>query len=210
MYLTNKYATWYNNIITNAKSRFISKEIYTERHHIIPKSLGGDNSENNLVKLTAREHFICHLLLTKMISDPVMRRKMQFALNSFRRTSKNQKRYILTSKQYEIIRKEVSKARSQSQLGNKFAQGVRHSPETISKRVSKLIGQKKRPRTEEEKIYLSSISKGVPKTEITKQKMRKPKSVEHSENIRKANLGKKLSEETKRKISESRKRKKSV
>ena len=37
--------------------------------------------------------------------------------------------------------------------------------------------------------------------------MRKPKTLEHAENIRKANLGKKLSEETKRKISKSKKRK---
>ena len=207
MYLTNKYTTWYNNIITKAKSRSLSSDTYIETHHVIPKSLGGDNSTFNLVKLTAREHFICHLLLIKMLGDPLLKRKMQFALNSFRRTSKNQQRYVLTSKQYEIVRKEVSVARSLSQLGNKFAQGVKHSPETIAKRVAKLIGQKKRPRTAEEKLYLSEISKGVPKSEITKQKMRKPKTLEHAENIRKANLGKKLSEETKRKISESKKRK---
>lgn len=35
-------------------------QTYTEKHHIIPKSLGGDNSKTNLVVLTGRQHFICH------------------------------------------------------------------------------------------------------------------------------------------------------
>lgn len=39
---------------------------YTEEHHILPKCLGGNDEKTNLVKLTAREHFICHLLLAKI------------------------------------------------------------------------------------------------------------------------------------------------
>jgi hypothetical protein len=65
-------------IITSAKTRNISTE-YCEKHHIIPKSLGGDNSKDNLVELTYREHFIRHMLLTKMtIGDD--KRKMVCAL----------------------------------------------------------------------------------------------------------------------------------
>lgn len=63
MFLDNKYLKYYYNIVNNAKSRIT--EGYTERHHIVPRSLGGDNSEDNLVNLTAREHFVCHVLLTK-------------------------------------------------------------------------------------------------------------------------------------------------
>jgi len=62
MYLQNKYSKCYFNIINRAKSREIAPNTYTEKHHIISKSCGGDNSSANLVKLTAREHFICHLL----------------------------------------------------------------------------------------------------------------------------------------------------
>lgn len=39
---------------------------YYENHHIIPRSLNGSNSSENLVLLTAREHFICHWLLVKI------------------------------------------------------------------------------------------------------------------------------------------------
>jgi hypothetical protein len=57
MYLQNKYTSWYNNIICNAKSRTLSKEIYTEKHHIVLRSLDGNNLDENLVKLIAQEHF---------------------------------------------------------------------------------------------------------------------------------------------------------
>lgn len=39
---------------------------YFETHHIVPKSLGGTDDKNNLVNLTAREHYIAHLLLVKI------------------------------------------------------------------------------------------------------------------------------------------------
>jgi hypothetical protein len=54
----------YNNLIEKAKIRTI--EGYVEKHHIVSKSLGGSNNKENLVRLTAREHFIAHLLLAKI------------------------------------------------------------------------------------------------------------------------------------------------
>ena len=59
----NKYENWYNAITTKAKLRTIDG--YKERHHIIPRSLGGPDTKENLVDLTAREHFICHLLFNQ-------------------------------------------------------------------------------------------------------------------------------------------------
>lgn len=53
-FLKNKYTKWYFNIVSVAQNRDISG--YTEEHHIIPKSLGGNNKKENLVNLTGREH----------------------------------------------------------------------------------------------------------------------------------------------------------
>ena len=73
------YKFVYNCIISKAKNRTELSEYY-EKHHILPKSLGGSNDETNLVKLTAREHFICHWLLVKMYEKgSVERKKMLFA-----------------------------------------------------------------------------------------------------------------------------------
>ena len=56
------YKKVYNQLINKARSRtFI--EGYTEIHHIIPKSEGGTDDEDNLVELTPKEHFVAHKLL---------------------------------------------------------------------------------------------------------------------------------------------------
>ena len=63
-FVDNKYTKWYFSIVNNAKEN--PRSGYTEQHHIIPRSLGGSNQSDNLVNLSAREYFICHLLLQKM------------------------------------------------------------------------------------------------------------------------------------------------
>lgn len=90
MFLDNKYTRVYNIIIEAAKTATYKE--YTEKHHIIPRSLGGSDDPSNLVVLSAREHFICHWLLTKMTtgSDKF---KMLYALNCMRRHNPHQSRY---------------------------------------------------------------------------------------------------------------------
>ena len=58
------YAAIYDDLITRALGR--SRHGYMERHHIVPKCLGGGNREENLVYLTAKEHFIAHKLLVRI------------------------------------------------------------------------------------------------------------------------------------------------
>ena len=101
----SKYSNWYQNIINKAnnESRQKKRGTYYESHHIVPKCLGGNDDPLNLVLLTAREHFICHFLLTKIHDDP----KLVFALNRMCHDHKG--RYI-NSHLYEIARKAFGKA----------------------------------------------------------------------------------------------------
>lgn len=73
-----KYQRWHDRIIDRARSR---KPLgcYSETHHILPRSLGGDDSASNLVELTYREHFLVHWLLTKINVGGSLR-KMQRAM----------------------------------------------------------------------------------------------------------------------------------
>lgn len=90
---------------------------YYEKHHIIPRSLGGSNNSDNIVLLTAREHYIAHLLLYhhyKTIGGTDFR-KMSFALVSMSSTNKNLKRNRLSSRQYALIKE----AARNSRLGHK-------------------------------------------------------------------------------------------
>jgi hypothetical protein len=88
MYLHNKYTQYYYSIINAARARTLPSNYYTEKHHIVPKCLGGSDIKDNIAKLTAREHFICHRLLPKMTNGP-KRHKLIYALN--RMLSNNQK-----------------------------------------------------------------------------------------------------------------------
>lgn len=67
-----------------------SKREYFEKHHIVPKCLGGKNEQNNYVLLTAREHFICHFLLTKIYDSE----KLKYAFNMMYVSSDIQSRYF--------------------------------------------------------------------------------------------------------------------
>lgn len=100
-----RYEKIYNLIIERAKGRII--EGYVEKHHIIPKCLGGNDSKDNIVKLTFKEHFICHRLLCKMYPE---NEKIIYAFSSMVRASwKNEKRFaILTGKHFEIVKKTIA------------------------------------------------------------------------------------------------------
>lgn len=59
------YTKHYGLLIERAKTRE-KPDAYLERHHVTPKCMGGDDSPENLVLLTAEEHFVAHQLLVKM------------------------------------------------------------------------------------------------------------------------------------------------
>lgn len=84
IFIDNKYTKWYFNLIEKAKKRCVKrdlKESYFEKHHIIPKCCKGTNDKDNLIKLTSKEHFIAHLLLTKMVSDKNLKIRLTWALH---------------------------------------------------------------------------------------------------------------------------------
>lgn len=118
MYLQNKYTRYYFNIIDNARQRYT--ELYTELHHIIPKSLGGSNDHTNIVKLTPREHFICHLLLTKMV-ESTNKNKMVYALWMMNKGNSKQHRITVTSRIYSIMKTNYADAVRESKLGKKLS-----------------------------------------------------------------------------------------
>jgi hypothetical protein len=80
MFKDGLYKRIYFSIINKAKTREKKSGVYVETHHIIPKSIGGLDKEENLVKLTPREHMICHFLLMK-ITNGVDSIKMAYAFN---------------------------------------------------------------------------------------------------------------------------------
>jgi hypothetical protein len=179
----NKYTRWYNQITKRARDRIV--EDYTERHHVQPRSLGGSDDKDNIVELTAREHFLCHWLLTKMTTGED-RAKMIYALNGMKRSNKFAQRYEtkITARVYENLKKEFSAVHSATMKGRepwnrgvpiteeqreknrKAATGKKFSPETIAKRSAKIKGQK---RSEETKLRMSKAARGKPKGPMSEE-----------------------------------------
>lgn len=95
-------------------------EGYNEKHHIIPRSFGGTDDVENLVRLTPREHFICHWLLTKIHQTGRLHHKAihAFAMMMWRH-GKKQERYRCSSRTYEYLKIQYSKVLSKSQKGEK-------------------------------------------------------------------------------------------
>ena len=156
--LNNKYTKWYNSIICKAKERNWNKNIsetYGETHHIIPRSLGGSNDESNLVFLTAKEHFICHILLKNMFEGK-QRNKMVVAL--FLMSSQNNRNYKLNSKTYQKIKEEFLHYQK---------------TKTVSPEVRKQISEKLKGKifSEETKKKISESKMGLEKTQETRNKI---------------------------------------
>lgn len=121
IYIPNKYTKTYYSIINTRKHRTKQdkKNMLLEEHHIIPECCfidrkrkgpkgflsGNPNSKDNIVFLTPKEHFICHLLLVKMTSGS-LKGKMSYSLKFFKKYTKTS---LLYTKIKEIARIELSK-----------------------------------------------------------------------------------------------------
>lgn len=103
--LNNKYTRYYNQLV-ESRIQF-KREFKTgcgfEKHHIIPKSLGGSNAKSNLVIFTPREHCLAHMLLAKMYSGSA-KAKMITAVASMVQL-RNKNRSSITTREYERLRK---------------------------------------------------------------------------------------------------------
>ena len=142
----NKYKNWYNNLIVKSKNRDIDE--YTELHHIIPKSLGGSDDKDNLVELTAREHFIAHLLLTKITEGQNKQKMFTAAFNmvNMNNIKVNSRIYKMLKENHSDymkknnpvfdnnVKNKISSTLKEYYKSNKNAMlGKNHSPESIKK-----------------------------------------------------------------------------
>lgn len=162
MFIKNKYHKWYYNIINDARQT--PRTGYTETHHIIPKCLGGGKESSNLIKLSAREHYIVHLLLTKFTIG-IAKKKMFYALH--RLSNREDSLKIKTSRLYEYLRINHAKAVSKDtkarirDVNNIFVRGK-------GKSHAEIFGKK---RSEEIKQSIRKSNKNRVWSEESRQKM---------------------------------------
>ena len=177
------YQDFIQNIL-NTRGRFNCGKEYHEKHHVIPKCLGGSNDEDNLIDLFAREHFIVHKLLAHEHPD---NKNLIYAWGCMAwQKNKNQECIEVTLEEYEEARKALSKSLTGRSLS-----------EETKKKISE--EKKGKPLSIETKNKLSESLKGRTLSDEWKKKISeankgKTFSEEHKVNISKGKIGKPLSE----------------
>ena len=187
------YKQIYNQLISKRQQETPPENCYTETHHIKPKCLGGTNEQTNLVKLTAREHYIAHLLLAKIYNTYGM-----YAAVIYMQTGRHKNRHFkFNSRLYQKIREEFA---------NKMSQKMKGKILTEQHKQKLSIAHKGKPLTEEHKQKLSVSNKGKPRSEETRKKISEAKknmSEETKQKIAESLKGKHHSDETKQKMSDA-------
>lgn len=107
-----------------AKCRYVV-DGYSEVHHIIPRSEGGLDDDDNLVRLTAREHYIAHKLL--YLDNP----NIQSRVSTFWFMSNEHK--IKSGRVYEDVKYRFAKVMGRpltEEHRNKIAEALRGKPKS--------------------------------------------------------------------------------
>lgn len=172
----------YDDFIKNileTRGRFgIPKSEYKERHHIVPKCLGGKNDKLNLIDLYAKEHLIAHKLLVKKYPDC---KSLIYAYHTMAYAgNKKQYKKCLSPQEYEELRVMFSKIVKNRKVSEKTKLKLKKSLKKNAKERNKKIG-----------IALLG----------NKNKLNKKLSEESKRKISESKKGKKLSEKTKQKLS---------
>jgi len=127
IFINNKYKVWHDKIIARANNRTL--EGYKEVHHIIPKSCGGSNDKDNLVALTAREHYIIHMLLPFCVNKEYRFKMIKGFLYMNVKPKSTQRFYKINSRMYQKFRIEYGILHT----------GFKHTEETKMKMKGRIL-----------------------------------------------------------------------
>lgn len=186
LFIENKYYRWYHSIIKNAleqkriKKPVGSKEYqYFEAHHILPSCVFPEyksfkKNSWNKVLLTAKEHFICHMLLPKFVAKDTHRFKLIHALYAMaNQNNKQQQRN--NSKMYDYAKKVMIEVRKDQEASREW----REKLSKASKTSNHMIGKTKelnpfygKTHSKEIKEKLRTLKLGSKLSENTKEKMK--------------------------------------
>ena len=189
------YERIYSEFIADRLTKQPVKPTYFEKHHIVPRSLGGGNEKSNIIRLVPEDHLFAHLMLAKVHGGGMWHAVNAMLMQSHKRAVGS--RYSqMRRRLYAKAKIEFSAAHSAKMKGRVFSAdhrlkisianaGVKDSAET---RRRKSEGHKGLVKSEESRAKQSAALTG------------KKKSADHVSNMRAALTGRKLSAEHVEKI----------
>lgn len=165
------YAIHYERLIARARDRVLDG--YRERHHVLPRCMGGGNELINLVELTAEEHYVAHQLLVKIY--PESKTLVHAAVMMSGRCSGN-KAYGWLRRRNADASRNIPKSPEHCAKLSRAHLGMRASPET---RAKMSLASKGKAKTPEHCVRVAAGLRG------------KKKSLEHVKQMSLSRLGKK-------------------
>ncbi len=199
-FVKNKYYRWYYQIIDKARKRGVPDEYY-EKHHVVPKCLGGTDSEFNIVKLTYREHILVHWILIKMTTGKA-KKSMIWAL--FRMAGTN---YVYGQPRdpprwLVVLAKNITKNRRSGSDNPTFGRNLTAEQKAHLRAIN--LGKKYGPMSEEQKLKISKSNTGLKRSEETRRRIKESRQGK-SVGVNNHFYGKKHTDETKKIMKEKRK-----
>jgi hypothetical protein len=167
------YQKHYDALIERARGRTLPTGTYVERHHVVPKVLGGSNDASNIVRLTPEEHYVAHQLLVRLY--PQNHKLLTAAILMSRRCTGN--------KAYGWMRRRLGVLSSERLRGKPRHPNLRAamlaaitgkpcSPETKAKISAAHRGRKRTaPISPETRARMSAVKKGIPKSPEARAKL---------------------------------------
>lgn len=163
------YIDRYYKFITycSSKNKHLSDDIYIERHHICPKSKDlFPEYENfkiypeNLVKLTARQHFLAHWILHKAFNTKTTHDA--FWMMCHAKDKRQQRFYKLNSNSYKLLKEERSKFVSMQMSENNPSKQEKVKEKRRIAALGNMYGKsnKGKTRNEEQRRKMSESRKG--------------------------------------------------
>lgn len=128
------YRLHYDRLIERAVARG-RPDGYSERHHIVPKCMGGGDAKDNLVRLTAEEHYVAHQLLVKMHPE-----HLGLIFGAHRMTHGGSNHNRANNKYHAWLRRRRAEAASARRTGKKLSPEWRAS--ISAAKAGKGIGRK--------------------------------------------------------------------
>lgn len=138
------YLKYYFAIVSKAAGR--TDGILYDKHHIIPRGIGGPDIETNWIYLTPKEHLVAHHLLAKAYPDV---EKLQSGFNVSNFKTYDCYRYMLrlkdianvleeTKRKQECIDKIKILCNEVTRLGIEKVQVTKHNGKKIKNKKSKV------------------------------------------------------------------------
>ena len=175
--------------------------VYMERHHIVPKCMGGSNNEDNLIWLTSSEHYIAHKLLA---NENVSNKKLQYAFWRMCHTKFN--KHIVSKEDMDIARrgwcKNITEAKYkkviclETGIVYNSLKECANSFETSLKNISRVCKNSKRSWKNlhfdfyDKNLHTPDFCKKEIARRIERKRLSRIPSKEHLEKLRLAKIGK--------------------